>query len=182
MKICKKCKENLTEDSFHKDKNTKDKLSCYCKNCKKLLSKKYKWSNLNDIQREKRKLSQYKYKEKNKSTGLCIRCKSEALNNSNLCEIDYLKAKSIQFTGSVENYKLIKEKLEQQNYLCKYSNKKIILGVNASLDHILPKSRYPEKEKDPNNLVWVDTHINIMKNNMSYEEFVDLCKLVLKHN
>ncbi len=35
MKYCKRCGRTLTVDQFYNDKGTKDKLTCYCKDCHK---------------------------------------------------------------------------------------------------------------------------------------------------
>lgn len=35
MKVCSKCKKELSYDNFHKNKNSKDGLNCWCKDCVK---------------------------------------------------------------------------------------------------------------------------------------------------
>jgi 5-methylcytosine-specific restriction endonuclease McrA len=36
-------------------------------------------------------------------------------------------------------------------------------GTTASLDHILPRSKYPHLQDEPTNLVWVHRDVNAMK-------------------
>lgn len=55
MKICKKCGIGKSTDCFYKDKNRKDGLQPYCKECNKLYHKKYQAKN-------KEKLKEYNEK------------------------------------------------------------------------------------------------------------------------
>lgn len=67
MKICYKCKEELDESFFNKDKNRKDGLSPLCKNCSKkyrednketlLLKKREYWHRLSDERKTERRLN-----------------------------------------------------------------------------------------------------------------------------
>lgn len=52
-------------------------------------------------------------------------------------------------------------------------------GINMSLDHILPKSLYPEGFRELDNLVWVDKSCNIAKNNLLPVDFLSLCEDVV---
>lgn len=78
--------------------------------------------------------------------------------------------------------KYLLQKLEKQNFECVYTARKLIAGKNLSLDHILPKSVYPEGLRDLDNLVWVDLAVNIAKNNLLPENFLDMCQDVVLHN
>lgn len=53
MKICKKCLLEYDYSNFHKNKQTKDGYSVYCKSCKSLIDK--EWINGNPEAIEKRK-------------------------------------------------------------------------------------------------------------------------------
>lgn len=68
----------------------------------------------------------------------------------------------------------IKAILDHQEYRCPYTGDLLILGDNASLDHKLPQSRYPELKSDLNNVQWVTKGINIMKWNHTHEEFIEM--------
>ena len=39
MKFCSKCKQEKPTNEFHKDKNSKDELTIWCKNCRKIYDK-----------------------------------------------------------------------------------------------------------------------------------------------
>jgi 5-methylcytosine-specific restriction endonuclease McrA len=54
--------------------------------------------------------------------------------------------------GSSKYWSRLRDKLVSQGYRCVYTGELLVLGVNDSLDHIYPASRFPERAKDPNNL------------------------------
>jgi hypothetical protein len=68
---------------------------------------------------------------------------------------------------------------EKQNKICILSKLAIHFGIDqtASLDRIDSKLPYTIS-----NIQWVHKSINIMKNKLSQQEFVRLCKLVAEYN
>ena len=72
-----------------------------------------------------------------------------------------------------------KEKLVDQNWKCPISGRLLVLGVNASIDHILPKSKYPEKAQDIENIQWVDKNVNYAKYDLTQDELVQLCREIV---
>jgi len=70
----------------------------------------------------------------------------------------------------------LERKLMDQEYKCPYSGKILVLGVNASIDHIYPQSRFPDKKYDLSNLEWVDLYINLLKRDMTKDEFISLIR------
>lgn len=67
---------------------------------------------------------------------------------------------------------------KKQNGRCKYTSKRLVMGVNASIDHVLPRSRY--FDSSIKNLVWADRSINHMKGDNTIEEFKRKMKTVLR--
>ena len=68
-----------------------------------------------------------------------------------------------------------------QKFKCAISEIDIRPGVNASLDHVIPKSRGGLSTID--NLRWVDVRVNKAKNNMldtEFIEFIDKLSVALK--
>lgn len=55
MKVCPKCGESKPQESFHKDKNRKDGLSCWCKVCACKNSKRWAKENPDKVLSQKRK-------------------------------------------------------------------------------------------------------------------------------
>jgi len=62
---------------------------------------------------------------------------------------------------------------------CAYSGVRIRLGVNASLEHVLPRMDGGDSGVD--NIVWVDNRVNNAKHCMPITEFVVMCRNVLTH-
>jgi hypothetical protein len=83
--------------------------------------------------------------------------------------------------GTRRHWKLLKQKLQEQEYKCAYTGVQLIPGVNASVDHVYPKFKYPEMAKDPHNIEWVTTEVNVMKRDRTPEEFLSLMRSILDY-
>lgn len=71
---------------------------------------------------------------------------------------------------------------DKQKGLCALTGLPLVLGSgDCSIDHILPKSKYPELKHDINNLRFVHLWANIAKRNLTDDEFVAMCRLVVEH-
>ena len=131
--------------------------------------------------REKHKIWQKKYIQKQKEKGLCIFCPNKKIENSNLCEkhyFIYLAATNLKDRNLAN---LIKERFYVQNKRCFFTDKKLVLGINASIDHIIPKTKSTEDFNNPHNIYWVDRQINTMKGALNAEEFINLCTIIANH-
>jgi 5-methylcytosine-specific restriction endonuclease McrA len=137
----------------------------FCNNCRIKVN----------IQRKKRE-------KKLSDEGLCIYCKTPATIRkiNKLCEDCWFKDMSGKSTGSRKNWKAIKDLFYKQNCKCFYTGRKLIPGINASLDHIVPKSK--NGSNNINNLQWLDLSINLMKRNMTHDEFISIIKLVVEYS
>lgn len=119
----------------------------------------------------------------------CHNCPSPRLPNSNTyCERHWfgnlaarVKNRSGLKFNSLELSVELKELIEAQNYTCPYTGIRLVPGVNASLDHVLPISRYPELGADISNLEWVSLEVNLAKRDKTREEFIELCVTILKN-
>lgn len=54
-----------------------------------------------------------------------------------------------------------------------YSGRRLVPGQNASLDHLVPRSRGGTDTLE--NLQWVDLKVNLMKTDLMHDEFLALC-------
>jgi CRISPR/Cas system Type II protein with McrA/HNH and RuvC-like nuclease domain len=81
----------------------------------------------------------------------------------------------------VELAKLLEIKFEEQRGICPYTGEKLIVGKNCSLDHILPRSRFPDLAEDLHNVEWVSEAANHMKWDLTKDEFFAKCALILQH-
>lgn len=97
---------------------------------------------------------------------------------SRLCESCWYKRQSSNACGTIRNWRALKEKLESQEFECWYTGKSLTPGVNASLDHTIPKAK--GGTNDLENLRWVDLRVNSMKCSMLESEFLDVCSAVAK--
>lgn len=134
---------------------------------------------------------QYVYKEnllKGMSSGCreCYPFRNSKENNSNwrgYKEIPSTIITRIKNGAKIRNieYILTEESLYdswvKSNGICSISGLKIDLYTNASLDRIDSSIGYT-----PQNIQWVDKDINIMKNNMPENKFIELCKTVSNYN
>lgn len=75
--------------------------------------------------------------------------------------------------GSVEFSDQLRQKIEEQNYTCPYSGKRLEIGVNATIDHKKPRSRFPELALDIENVHWVDLVENCRKATRTHEEYLE---------
>jgi len=69
------------------------------------------------------------------------------------------------------------ELLQKQDNKCAISGIDISLDNNASVDRIDSSMGYIK-----NNVWWTTSRVNVMKNNMKLEEFIELCKTIASNN
>jgi hypothetical protein len=112
--------------------------------------------------------------------GLCAFCDNPRINNR-LCLKHFLKFTSKTHLKSTKRYKELHELFVNQGGICPYTKIKLTLGKDASVDHIIPKSRGGSLE-DVSNLQWVYCNVNFMKSDMLEQEFLDLVKLIAKNS
>jgi hypothetical protein len=128
-----------------------------------------------------------KVKERYRINGLCMSCGTNpqllALQNKRnaVCEDCYIKQTATATMKQYNLWRLLKEKLVEQNYRCPYTGNLLVLGVNASIDHIYPQSRFPELISNPDNFEWVDIKVNHIKRNMTRDEFVTMLRNIVNH-
>jgi 5-methylcytosine-specific restriction endonuclease McrA len=67
----------------------------------------------------------------------------------------------------------------KQNGKCAYTGVDLVPGVNASLDHKVPKAL--GGNDSPENLQWVTFNVNRAKNSLTEEEFISMCRAVAQH-
>jgi hypothetical protein len=120
-RVCSKCKKELDESQFNKDKTKKDGLECRCKSCIKEKTKKYREKNQEKIKKyrdnTKNKSKEYRINNKKK---LSIYRQAYAVNNKN-------KIKEYNQNYRIEYEKINKEKIKirKQGYYQKNKEEKI---------------------------------------------------------
>ena len=120
--------------------------------------------------REKQNSYVRRRRKRLKNEGLCESCGQNTATGNHLCETCWLKKVADRHLGNKDKWVLLKEKFELQNESCPYTGIKLVIGENASIDHIVPKSLGGAKTLD--NIQWVHIWINLMKFNLKHEDFV----------
>ena len=122
-----------------------------------------------------------KWKNKNKAKGLCISCRNKSVTKkSSLCEYHwfFLLAHRYEFKPRAIAMKRLKQMLVDQKFKCAYTGKELVIGVNASIDHKNPRSRFPDQSRDLDNIEWIDLSVNRAKRAMTKDEFLEMCRTI----
>lgn len=176
LKICYKCNEEQPLTFFSKNRTKKDGLNLECRKCSSVRSLKWKIDNPKRSRANDR-INQAKRLE----NGLCCNCSNAVmLNHNRMCEKHWYieAAQHATRKGTVANGVKLHQKMILQQYTCPYTGEKLVPGINAHLDHIYPRHRFPELEGDMDNLEWVSDTANLAKRVMTKDEFVNFCRLI----
>jgi len=127
----------------------------------------------------KARLAQRAFHQRNRAKGLC-RCGGvpQSTDGKSQCRKCWLNNIAKLRTGSTKNAGVLEQILTAQEQRCAYTGEVLIPGVNASLDHKTPVSRGGVKDA-PENLQWVSERINRMKTDLTHDEFLAMCHLIL---
>lgn len=119
-----------------------------------------------------------------KANGQCYVCANPVDPNVSsmtieyvLCVVCYMKRMARLHLNSAEDGPKLQALFDKQNGLCAYTKEKLILGDNASIDHITPISRGGD-DSDIANLQWVTWTVNNCKRNLTHDEWITLCRKV----
>jgi hypothetical protein len=118
-----------------------------------------------------------KQREHRLKNGLCSYC-DEPRISSCYCKEHLLKDLARTHLKNRNGFDKLDKLFENQN-ICPYSGKKLVLGVNTSIDHKIPKSKGGENKIE--NLQWVYRPVNTMKQDFMEEEFFELIKTIYKN-
>lgn len=105
----------------------------------------------------------------------------EGRSQSTYCAQCYLKSRAFDLLGSRRHWEVLVEKLEACRWRCPYTGETLVLGDNLSFDHIDPISRFPERKHDPNNIEPVSWQVNVMKRDLTKQEFLALIERIYSH-
>lgn len=130
-----------------------------------------------------RKRMSRNWMNENRANGFCYACKSKPIRGgSSWCEKHWLTQVAWRAgLRGLGNWKRVKDLLVRQNYVCPYTGKRLVIGRNASLDHIKPRALFPHLVADIRNMEWVDEDVNRAKRTMSKNGFIRLCKQIYEY-
>lgn len=137
------------------------------------------------------KLNAYQKKQRKArvDNGLCRDCGAKSQLSarskrgySNYCQSCYLKMTARSTLGSANFWQVLLDKLYRYDWRCYYTGVKLFFGENLSFDHLNPVLRFPEQKHDPNNIVPATLEVNLMKRDLTKDEFLFLTKQVAEHS
>jgi 5-methylcytosine-specific restriction endonuclease McrA len=102
--------------------------------------------------------------------GRCEKCGKPSGNGKTKCKTCVLKNAAYTHLGSRKRWKELEALYESQNGACAITGVCIEIGVNAHVDHIIPKSK-GGAINDISNLQYLHQIANMTKGNSSDEEF-----------
>lgn len=122
------------------------------------------------------------WKNRNRASGGCYSCGAHCLPGNNCYCREHWLYQAAWRSGlrGKGRWMEIEDLLVKQNYRCAYTGRELVLGMNASIDHKLPRSLYPGLLNDVSNLEWVDLEVNRAKRTMTRDQFIALCRLVVE--
>lgn len=175
--ICKKCKKKLLTRGYKRIRKLREEQRCIT--CGSLLSIESngtrcphcldKWNILRKERRDSRK-----------NHKLCTECSNpDILPHHNFCAPCYFKQKARDMFGTNDKWQELRDLWHKQDGICPYTNKKLVRGQDASLDHKYPRKRFPELMNDINNFEWVNRRINLMKNQRTPAEFIEYLQNII---
>jgi hypothetical protein len=95
--------------------------------------------------------------------------------------IAFFKRESKKYLLDSKRWEELQNLAFKQNWKCVYSGDTLEPAKNMSLDHKLPKEKYPELTNDISNFQWVTIYVNRAKSDMPEEEFLQLCLRIVKN-
>ncbi len=170
VSLCDKCNAKNTESNAKYRK--KQRANGLCCECRSPVSDK----TICAVCSEKRKEKYRERRDRRASLGQCVSCERPPVIGNLSCEMCLLKmyAHSLGYKLKSGAWRILRDKLERQKYRCAYTGQAIRIGVNASIDHILPVARGGDNSLD--NLQWTTTVANQMKLDATESEFFSAVK------
>lgn len=111
--------------------------------------------------------------------GICCQCrKADQLQHASVCQLCYLKTKSRNHLGDSRYWNSLLDILKLQDWRCPYTDEGFVLGLNDSIDHKFPRTKFPEQAMDISNLEWTTRSVNQMKADRTPDEFLKLIKQI----
>jgi len=128
---------------------------------------------------ERSRLRKKELRRERREKGLCFRCGMPAIPNNCQCETCWYKHTAQRHLGQRSLWVDLKQKMLDQGHRCVYSGLPIREGVDAALDHRVPRSRGGPNTID--NLQWVHYSVNTLKARFSEQRFLELVCTIARH-
>lgn len=164
-RTCLRCGKYKSRNRFYKNPKGFNGLGSTCKKCHKEIATS-----------EETKLHKRDLYDDRKVKGLCVGCSSPDLVTNVHCRRCWFRDAASRRCGGTGNVDQLLSMWEEQDGKCYYTGVDLIPGENAWIDHQLPRSRGGQDHID--NLKWVSKYANLMKSDMTHEEFIELCSTI----
>lgn len=164
-RICSVCNKYKERQCFFAHPSGFNRLGPRCKECFSIFGKTPKSKRVKKFLYDKRK--------ENKE---CVKCGNLELVTNVHCRNCWFVDRICTRGGGMKNMLPLQKLWDQQQGRCFYTNEILIPGKNASLDHQIPESRGGSSE--PDNFRWINNNINLMKSDMTHNEFINMCKYI----
>jgi hypothetical protein len=115
----------------------------------------------------------------NLSNGMCVRHVKVKAEVGQLCLDCWFIVETATNLGDSKRWQEVKALFFANNSSCVYTGVKLIPGINAWLDHIIPVSKGGPLILE--NIQWVDADVNKMKYNRTHDEFLEFCKIIKRY-
>jgi len=201
---CQKC---LTDQRAWRDKRVKDGICkcgkqigegghCYCKRCRAKISASTKslWESrvadgicgkcgIEKLDSKRQWCRKCSLKASNKrelsiKSGKCGTCHTNRrIDAHTSCEVCWFKEKATIHLGDRKRWVELKDLFASQNGICEGTGIKMKIGIDASVDHLIPPKR-GGSVNDISNLRFVVGWYNLIKADSLHEEFREKIKLI----
>jgi hypothetical protein len=174
---CKECaSKQITSERTKRDKRVQSGLCALCKT-----SVEEKGATLCAKCRASARESVAARTRKKMDGGVCVDCDSRSMGSpSRYCFVCWIKHRVGKHGKTMKESDLV-ELWEEQKGTCCYTGIALTMGGktldSASIDHKIPTKRGGTNEKS--NLQWVSVRANLMKGNLTHEEFLSTCQTIV---
>lgn len=173
---CEKC---LSREKQRYEKK-KEKGICYLCNKNNPVLGKLACQSCSDRRSEWKK----EKKKLRREQGVCERCGHQEIiinpDRISVCKKCILQRLSLEHLGTSKKWEELEQLFDKQN-ICPYTKIQLILGVNISIDHIIPKSRGGTNSIDNLQFVYYgDFDVNRMKGDLTNDEFISAIRVIYR--
>ena len=116
-------------------------------------------------------------RSKYRASGCCTQCpRPTSSPGLALCATCLLKSSARRWLGDSARWGELLSMFNEQGGQCTYTGEPLVIGLNASLDHKIPRAR--GGANDIGNLHWITLRLNQVKRDLTHDEFIEVCLLV----
>lgn len=111
----------------------------------------------------------------------CTKCrKKKHLKSRLLCEKCLISNTALRYLGSRRYAGILYDKLQAQDHKCYLTGRTITIGIDATIDHFIPRSKVRKRQDTIHNLFWCHKDANRIKSDLSIPEFITIAREIIK--